>query len=141
MNDPRALRKVYFDAWQKSLQGASLSPMEAIIVDVIQRHPEYQPIFARAEHFEELQEEAFALDHNPFFHLGLHVTVIEQVNADRPTGIRSAYQRLMGQYSDPTVVEHKIMKCLAKVLMEGFRKEEDFAAQEVRYLEAVKRLN
>lgn len=136
--DPTALRKVYFDAWQKELKNLPLSPIEAIIVDIIKRHPEYQPIFTHPEGYQELHNEKFALDHNPFFHLGLHVTILEQVGADRPTGIRELYQRLLKKYRDQTETEHKMMECLARVLVKSFQQSNEVNEQE--YLEAIKRL-
>lgn len=137
-NDPKALRKVYFDAWQKAIEGAPTSPLEAIIIDVIQRHPEYQPIFKNRDLFEDLQAEAFPIDHNPFFHLGLHVTIIEQVNVDKPPGVRAVYQKLLQKHADKTDVEHKMMECLAKVLVTSFQQNND--ASEQLYLQALQRL-
>lgn len=135
--DPSAMRKVYFDAWQKEKQKLPLTPMEAIIVDIIHRHPEYQPIFAQ-DNFEQFQMEKFALDHNPFFHLALHVTIAEQVGADRPMGVRAIYQQLLKKYSDQTTAEHKMMECLARVLMESFKRDE--ADNEKVYLEYLQRI-
>jgi len=137
-NDPKALRKVYFDAWQKAVNNEPVSALETIIIDVIQRHPEYQAIFANRDLFENLQEEAFPLDHNPFFHLGLHVTIIEQVNVDKPVGVRSIYQSLLKKYHDKTDVEHKMMGCLAKVLVTAFQQNND--ANEQYYLQLLREL-
>ncbi|MBN9288984.1 MAG: hypothetical protein BGO43_08140 [Gammaproteobacteria bacterium 39-13] len=136
--DPTALRKVYFDAWQKTLQNLPLTPMEAIISDIIKRHPEYQPIFSDPENFNDLQNEKFALDHNPFFHLGLHVTIAEQVGANRPLGIRPLYQRLLKKYGDQNQAEHKMMECLARILVDSFQQSN--SVNEKRYLEAIRRL-
>lgn len=137
-HDPSAMRKVYYDAWQKERQRLPLTPMEAIIVDIIRRHPEYHPIFAAAENFNELQMEKFALDHNPFFHLALHVTIAEQIGADRPAGIRELYQQLLKKYEDQTKTEHKMMECLAKILIVSFNQNQ--TANEEIYLTALKKL-
>ncbi|MFI4938396.1 MAG: DUF1841 family protein [Candidatus Berkiellales bacterium] len=137
-NDPIALRKVYYDAWQKHLQGVVLSAMEAIIVDIIERHPEYQPIFADPKGFEEFQQEKFQLDHNPFFHLALHVTIAEQVGADRPTGIQAIYTQLLHKFGDKTKAEHKMMDCLARILVTSFQKNQP--ANEQDYLGALQTL-
>src|SRR3990167_8818198 len=123
-NDAATLRKVYFDAWQKALLNIPLSSMEAIIVDIIERHPEYQPIFADHNNFENFQAEKFALDHNPFFHLALHVTIAEQVGADRPKGFRKLYSKLLKKHGDKTITEHKIIPCLARVLVQGFQNDD-----------------
>lgn len=137
-NDPSALRKVYFDAWQKAQENLPLSALEIIIVDIIQRHPEYHPIFDDPKNFNSLQDEKFQLDHNPFFHLALHVTVAEQVNANRPGGIRKLYDQLLKKIGDKTETEHLIMTCLAKILKESFLRDE--AANEQLYLKAIRRL-
>ena len=136
--DPNALRTVYFEAWQKALNHKPLSPMEAIIVDILNRHPEYQPLFSTLENFQAVLEEKFALDHNPFFHLALHITIAEQTGADKPKGIRGYYQKLLKKYGDKTVAEHKMIECLAKVLVDSYQRGED--ANEEIYLAAIARL-
>ncbi|MGD9591369.1 MAG: DUF1841 family protein [Candidatus Berkiella sp.] len=136
-NDPATMRKVYFDAWQKGLQNLPLSPMEAIIVDIISRHPEYHAIF-KQDNFEQLQDEKFALDHNPFFHLALHVTIAEQIGSDRPAGIRSLFSRLLKKYQDKTLAEHKMIECLSQILVESFMK--DSESTQEQYLEALRKL-
>lgn len=136
-HDPTALRKVYYDAWQKALQHQPLTPMESIIVDIIQRHPEYHALFS-LETFEEFKNEKFSLDHNPFFHLGLHVALLEQVGADRPAGIKQHFQRLLAKYQDQTLVEHKMIDCLAKILVENFQRPDP--DHEKRYLESIARI-
>lgn len=136
--DPSALRKIYYDAWQKANNQQPLSQMEIIIVDIIQRHPEYHPLFA-AENFEAFQSEKFELDHNPFFHLALHVSILEQVGADRPQGIKNQFQRLMAKYQDQTIVEHKMIDCLARILVANFQNPNP--EHELRYLESIARLS
>jgi hypothetical protein len=135
--DPSALRKIYYDAWQKALHQSPLSPMEAMIVDIIQRHPEYHALFS-AKNFEAFQSEKFDLDHNPFFHLALHVTILEQVGADRPKGIKHQFQRLLAKHQDQTLVEHKMIDCLARVLVASFQAPDP--EHELRYLESIARL-
>jgi hypothetical protein len=137
-HDPQALRKVYFEAWQKEIKGQPTSPLEAMIVDIIKRHPQYHGIFSHPESFENLQNEKFPLDHNPFFHLALHVTIMEQVGANKPDGIRQIYAKLLKKHQDQTETEHKMMECLAKVLMTSFQTDSD--ASEQIYLESLKRL-
>lgn len=137
-SDPLALRKVYFEAWQKELKNLPLSAMEAMIVDIIKRHPEYHAIFSHAENFGTLQAQKFQLDHNPFFHLALHVTIAEQVSANRPPGIQDLFQRLMKKTRDQTEAEHKMMECLARVLVDNFQ--HDNGSNEAMYLESIQRL-
>lgn len=136
--DPATLRKVYFDAWQKVLKGEPQTPMEAMIAEIIQRHPEYHQLFGDPNHFENYQNEKFNLDHNPFFHLGLHVTIAEQVSVDRPFGIRELYHQLLKKYGDKNIAEHKMMECLAKLLIHSFHQADNQI--EEHYLEAIRKL-
>src|ERR1700678_288914 len=43
------LRQAYADAWRKHLERSPLTPLEAMIVDVIGAHPEYQAIVPDAQ--------------------------------------------------------------------------------------------
>lgn len=136
--NPAELRQFYFDAWQKAKAKQILSPMENIIVDVIQRHPEYHALFDNADSFKEWQDERFQLNGNPFFHMGLHIAVIEQVSIDRPPGIKSIYQKLLRKLGDQTSAEHKMMDSLARCLVESFHNPE--LEHEMAYMEALRRI-
>jgi hypothetical protein len=120
------------------LKGETLSAMETILVDIIQRHPEYHPIFEKTEHFDDLKEEKFQEDSNPFLHLGLHVTIIEQVNINRPLGIRPIYQALLKKHQDKNVVEHKMMNCLIEEIYGTLKQNKPF--NDKRYIEKLRAL-
>lgn len=137
-SDPAQLRKVYFDAWQKASKQEPLTGIEVMIVDIIQRHPEYHPLFS-VEHFDDFLHEKFQLDHNPFFHLALHLTIVEQVGANRPIGMKDHFERLMKKHQDKTIVEHKMIDCLARILVENFKNPNE--SHEDKYLESIARLN
>lgn len=141
MQDPSKLRKVYYDAWHKALDHQILSDLEKIIVDIIQRHPEYHPVFA-LKNFEHLQYEQFDLDHNPFFHLALHVTLAEQVRTDHPPGIKALYFKLWQHYNDQDQAEHAILDCLTKILMQAYSQSDADPTQnhDQRYLAALQEL-
>lgn len=131
-------RKVFFDAWQKELHGQPLTALEAIIVDVLKRHPEYQSIFSHQEAFENFQINLNQGDHNPFFHLSLHVAILEQVGANRPQGIKEIYKRLCQKHRDNTEAEHKMMEILAHALYTA--NQATGVADEKIYLENLRRL-
>ncbi|MCS5708840.1 DUF1841 family protein [Candidatus Berkiella cookevillensis] len=132
-------RKVFFEAWQKELHSQPVTPLEGIIVDVLKRHPEYQSIFSHQEAFENFQINLKNGGVNPFFHLSLHVAILEQVNANRPNGIKEIFVRLHNKYHDQTEVEHKMMEVLAQLLHDAAHKPE-FLADDSEYLERLKRL-
>ncbi|MDZ7752027.1 MAG: DUF1841 family protein [Gammaproteobacteria bacterium] len=114
----RDLREVYIRAWRKHLERRPLEPLEALLVDVIGRHPEYHGLLsAEGVADRDFHEETGGT--NPFVHLGLHVALREQVAADRPPGIRVLYEGLAARFSDPHALEHAVMECLVTVLWEA----------------------
>lgn len=132
-------RKVFFAAWQKEIHGELLTPLESIIVDVLKRHPEYQGIFSHQEAFENFQINLKQGEPNPFFHLSLHVAILEQVSADRPQGIKNIYARLVRKTRDTTEAEHKMIEVLAKTLYSAAHQSAG-VADEQAYLEDLKQL-
>lgn len=136
--NPNDTRKVFFEAWQKELCNELLTPLEAIIVDVLKRHPEYHNIFSDQEAFENAQANLKQGEPNPFFHLSLHVAILEQVGADKPQGIKDIYARLVRKTGDMTEAEHKMIEVLAKALYSAHQS--SGMADEQVYLENLKRL-
>lgn len=130
------LRLSYLDAWRKQLAGAVLSPLEAMIADVIGVHPEYQPVLRDAGR-------ALALDpspqtgENPFLHMGLHMAVREQIAIDRPPGVREVHNRLRAASGDAHRADHLLMEALAETLWEAQRAGR--APDEAHYLELARR--
>jgi hypothetical protein len=131
------IRRVFVDVWRKHREGAALEPMERSIASVIEAHPEYQPVMSdpgalARDYALEAGEE------NPFLHMGMHITIIEQVTTDRPPGIRALYDRLRASYPDAHALEHAMMQCLAESLWGG--RERGELPDERRYLACVRRL-
>ena len=75
-HDPSALRKVYYDAWQKALSQQVLTPMESIIVDIIQRHPEYHELFS-VKTFDQFKVITTNRQPNDFFFLIKKINTLE----------------------------------------------------------------
>lgn len=109
------LRQFYHDVWQKQTEKQSLSALEATVAQVINEHPEYQAIFNSDA---SLEQEYFVEQGqtNPFLHMGLHISLHEQISTDRPTGIRALYQQLKAKYGDAHTAEHHMMECLTESL-------------------------
>ena len=115
------LRQTYSEAWQKQLAGTPLSPLEAMIADVIGLHPEYQRVVGDAEAAGALDSTTAAATENPFLHMGLHMAVREQVSIDRPPGIRELHGRLQARFGSLHDAEHVLMEALAETLWEAQR--------------------
>jgi hypothetical protein len=114
-HDRQQLRKAYADAWKKSQQQQTLTPLEQQIVDVIQEHPEYHASLQQLES-DFLPESGQT---NPFLHLGMHLGLREQLSTNRPLGIRDCYQALCNKYKSSHQAEHDMMECLGEIIWQA----------------------
>jgi hypothetical protein len=131
------LRRSYSDAWRKHRARTPLTPLESMIVEVIERHPQYQTLIEDPQ--DALAFEPAAADpvENPFFHMGLHLAVREQIAIDRPPGIRELRHSLEARLGDLHGAEHALMEALAETLWEAQRNGR--APDEAHYLELSRR--
>ncbi len=115
------MRRLFAAAWKKANAGEPLEPLEALIAEVVRVHPEYHGLLGR---------DGGALDRdylpepgetNPFLHMGMHITIQEQVGADRPAGIALLYRQLVTKTGDAHETEHHLMECLGEALWKAQR--------------------
>ena len=114
------LRQTYAEAWRKHLAHAPLTPLEAMITDVIGAHPEYQAIVSDAEAAIAFETGSATGAENPFLHMGLHLAVREQIAIDRPPGIRDLHRQLQARW-DGHDAEHVLMESLGQELWQAQR--------------------
>ncbi len=135
--DRDKLRQMYCQAWQRHRQGQALEPLQAQIVAVVERHPEYQPLLEHPEralgrdYLPELGET------NPFLHMGMHLAIQEQVGTDRPAGMRELYQQAAATGADMHGLDHRLMECLAEMFWQAQR--DGRPPDEQQYLHCVRR--
>jgi hypothetical protein len=115
------LRLSYVEAWHRHSQGMPLSPLQALIADVIGAHPEYQVLMRDAESASGFEAPAGGGADNPFLHMGLHIAVREQVSIDRPPGIRALHGQLKAHCGDLHGAEHILMESLGQTLWQAQR--------------------
>ena len=114
-------RQFLFDAWAKFKQQTNHSDLEKFAIEVIQLHPEYHVIldspaqYMNHQYFPEMGET------NPFLHLSLHLSVIEQININQPIGITQVYDKLRQQYNDSHLAQHDVLECLAETIWQAQR--------------------
>ncbi len=109
-------RQFLFDAWAKFKQNLTLSDLEKIAVEVIQMHPEYHAVFDSSERLMHQQYFPEMGETNPFLHISLHLSVIEQIAIDQPIGMTPIYKKLLEQHGDKHLAYHDVMDCLAETL-------------------------
>lgn len=137
-NDRKEMRRFFTNSWKKTKSRVPLEPMEKIIADIIQQHPEYHHI---------LEQEELALDKdylpesgetNPFLHMSMHIGLQEQISTNRPYGITTAHRELTMSEGDAHKAEHIMMECLGQMIWEAQRDKK--TPDEQAYLGCVKRL-
>ena len=132
------VRQVYLEVWHKLQQRALLEPMEALIADVIEIHPEYHALLERDESVKQQEYSPDQGQTNPFLHMGMHITLREQAGSDRPPGIKTIFEKLVtnkGRHD----AEHAMMECLGEALWKAQRNHQ--APDEAAYLECLKKLS
>jgi len=134
--DRGALRKMYSDAWKKRETGEPMSALEVQIADVIAEHPEYLGAVTADDVGRDYLPEAG--ETNPFLHMGLHLSLREQVATNRPAGIQAVLATLAERAGDRHDAEHRMIECLAETLWEA--QSQNSAPDEQRYLERLKKL-
>ena len=133
------IRRFYLQAWEKHRSGTPLEPLELQVVEVIEAHPEYHPLLEKEETTLDREWTPEMGESNPFLHMGMHLTIREQLSTDRPPGIRAAVQRQLQLTGDAHATEHQIMECLGEALWHGQRA--GLPPDEQAYLHCVERLS
>ena len=130
------LRKMYSDAWKKYCSTLPLTSLEKQIVDIVMWHPEYHKNIS----VENINKDYFpdGEQSNPFFHMGLHLGLREQVATNRPTGIKKIYSFLINKVKDAHKVEHQMIECLEETLWEA--QSHNKAPSEIQYLKRLREL-
>jgi hypothetical protein len=131
------LRQTYADAWRKQLAHAPLTPLEAMINEVIGAHPEYQAIVSDPAAAMAFEPSVQAGTENPFLHMGLHLAVRDQLSIDRPPGVCELHRVLQAQHGGWHRAEHVLMEALGETLWQAQRSGR--APDEEFYLALVRR--
>ncbi|HUX74918.1 MAG TPA: DUF1841 family protein [Steroidobacteraceae bacterium] len=131
------LRRAYTEAWSKRRAGAPLAPLQSMIADVVEMHPEYQGLVQDAHAALTAGGDAAGARENPFLHMGLHLAVGEQLSIDRPPGVRALHRQLLAACGDPHAALHALMQALGETLWEAERR--GAAPDERHYLELARR--
>ena len=91
-------------------------------------HPEYHAIldapaqFKSQEYFPEFGET------NPFLHMSLHLSILEQISINQPTGIVGIYEKLKLKHQNEHDAQHDILECLAETIWQAQRNHADLDA-------------
>ncbi len=109
------IRQVYLDVWEKLQSQTLLEPMEAVIANIIELHPEYHSLLDRKEAARSKEFSPEQGETNPFLHMGMHIALREQASTDQPPGFQGIYHKLITKLGEHDA-EHAMMECLAEAL-------------------------
>lgn len=138
VNDRNSSRRFFTGVWKKYQAEQPLQPLEDLVLAVILEHPEYHALFDQGE---EILQHEFTPEMgstNPFLHMGMHIAIREQIDSDRPAGIRKIYQDLIIKTGSHHDLEHRIMECLGEALWTAQRN--NTLPNEESYLDCIKRI-
>lgn len=132
------MRAFFVEAWRRRCEDLPAEPLQVLVADVIELHPEYHAMFENPDAALDRDWTPEQGENNPFLHLGLHIAIREGAAADRPAGIRTLRERLIAQAGDEHAAEHAMLECLAETLWEAQRA--GLPPDERAYLERVRRV-
>ena len=131
------VRQVYLNVWRKLQHNKLLEPMEALIAEVIEIHPEYHALLEDGEATVQNEFTPEQGQTNPFLHMGMHIALREQADSNRPNGIQPIYQKLTARRGRHEA-EHAMMECLGQALWQAQRDATE--PDQLAYLDCLKKL-
>ncbi|MBX9675835.1 MAG: DUF1841 family protein [Methylotenera sp.] len=116
------VREFFFGAWvkfkqgEKSKQHFNLTDLEKLGLHIMQMHPEYHAILDAPEQFKHQAYFPEMGETNPFLHMSLHLSVLEQISINQPIGIAPVYQKLLLKHQNEHDAQHDILECLGETI-------------------------
>lgn len=114
-------RNFLFDSWRKRREGTLQTPLEDLVSQLIEKHPEYHALLENPQRSQDKDYTPESGEPNPFLHLMMHLTIEEQISIGQPHGIRAHFNRLTAHYQSEHDAQHKMMECLGEMLWQAQR--------------------
>ena len=115
------VRNFFFACYRKGTTHQPLSALEQMAFGLILAHPEYTLILADHEKYLNYTWSPQAGETNPFLHLSMHLSILEQLSINQPLGIKELYLDLCTKLQDEHAAQHQVMDCLAEVVWQSQR--------------------
>ncbi|GBG14112.1 uncharacterized protein NMK_1672 [Novimethylophilus kurashikiensis] len=115
------VRQFFFEAWRKYRVSEPLTALEGMAVEVIALHPEYHAVLDAPDRYRDQDYFPEMGETNPFLHMSLHLSILEQLSIDQPPGIAAAYRALQQRLDDQHEALHGLMECLAETVWRAQR--------------------
>ncbi len=115
------VRRFFCGVYAKARSGAALEPMEMLVSQWIDEHPEYHATLADVDAALRDMAKVDPSAENPFLHLSMHLSISEQCSIDQPRGIRQAVELLTHKLNSLHDAHHRTMECLGRMVFESQR--------------------
>ena len=115
------VREFFFNAWSQFKAQKPLTDLEKIALGIINIHPEYHAILDAPAQYKSQQYFPELGETNPFLHMSLHLSILEQISINQPTGITDIYQHLKLKHQDEHDAQHTILECLGEAIWQAQR--------------------
>jgi hypothetical protein len=115
------VREFFFAAWAKFKTQQILTDLEKIALGVMHMHPEYHAILDKPEQFKNQEYFPEFGETNPFLHMSLHLSILEQISINQPIGITDIYAQLRLKHQSEHEALHDILDCLAETIWSAQR--------------------
>ena len=113
------VRRFFCGVYAKARTDAALEPMEMLVSQWINEHPEYHAELADVDAALASMHKADPNQENPFLHLSMHLSISEQSSIDQPRGIRQAVELLTHKLNSLHDAHHQTMECLGRMVHES----------------------
>ncbi|MES2636602.1 MAG: DUF1841 family protein [Pseudomonadota bacterium] len=110
------VREFFFGTWAKSKTNQTLSDLEKLGLKVMHLHPEYHTILDNPQHYKHVAYYPELGETNPFLHMSLHLSILEQISINQPIGIAPIYEQLKLKYQNEHDALHDILDCLGETI-------------------------
>ncbi|HEY6093683.1 MAG TPA: DUF1841 family protein [Gallionellaceae bacterium] len=114
-------RNFLFETWRKRRAGELLTPLEDLVSQLIEKHPEYHALLQDPERQQQRDYLPEQGETNPFLHLMMHLTIEEQLSIGQPHGVRAHFQRLSERLQSEHEAQHRMMECLGEMIWQAQR--------------------
>ena len=119
------VREFFFNTWSQFKAQKPLTDLEKIALGVMHWHPEYHAILDAPEQFKHQEYFPEFGETNPFLHMSLHLSILEQISINQPIGIADIYEKLKLKHQEQHHFEHQaqhdILECLAESIWSAQR--------------------
>lgn len=113
------VRNFFFDTFEKGNQNIPLTDMEKIAFSVILEHPEYKNVLSNRDKYMTQNWLPEAGETNPFLHLSMHMSILEQLSVNQPFGVKELYFELCNKVNNEHDAQHHVMDCLAEMIWQA----------------------